>query len=119
MFQTHGDIAKVAEDRRAYAKSRNITLQPYLIVVGEEKSFSVDSIYLCINDIQYEMNKVSEALECCFKSFHVLNAKYTAQSEQIYLLLQVGVFKFRTKWDSYFGGVEELLNDIQMWIAPL
>lgn len=65
------------------------------------------------------MNGVLEGIDSCFKSFHVLNAKYTPQSEQIYLLLQIGIYKFRTKWDAYFGGVEEILNDIKMYIAPL
>lgn len=72
-------------------------MQPYLIIVGDDKFFTADSIYLCINDVIYEIDKVSEAIDYCFKSFHVLNAKYTAQSEQIYLLIQIGIYKFRTK----------------------
>lgn len=104
-------MEKTKEERIAYTRNRNITLQPYVIVVGATER-SLESYYLCIDEIIYEIPTLLEALDTCFKSFHVFNAKYPLQSEQIRLALQVGLYKFRTKWDSKITSTIELVNDM-------
>lgn len=110
--QTYGGIEEVRQERRNHALSKNITVQPYLIVVGDKNQNLVESVYLCINDIIYEMPSIITGLDVCFQSFHVLNAVYTRQSEQIWLLLQVGLYRFRTVWDAQLNNVDEVLHDM-------
>lgn len=86
-------------------------MQPYVIIVGESELF-IDSVYVCIDNIIYEIPSLLEAIDVCFKSYHVFNAKYPPQSEHILLLLQKGLYKFSTDWDSRIIAVDELLNDL-------
>lgn len=74
----------------------------------------IESVYLFINDIEYKITNFKLALDLCFKSYHVLNAKYPVQSEHLMLFLQLGLYKFKTKWDKEFICVTELLNDIKI-----
>ena len=86
-------------------------MQPYIIIVGQ-RDFEVNSVYVCIDEIVYEIPSLLKALDICFKSFHVFNAKYTPQSDHIWLLLQHGLYKFRTPYDNVVISVNELLNDM-------
>ncbi|XP_058792725.1 uncharacterized protein LOC131665107 [Phymastichus coffea] len=113
----YGDIEKRQEEKKLFAKSKRITLQPYIIVVGEEDC-RVESSYLVIDDNEYEMPSLQAAIDYCFKSFHVFSAKYPPQSEHLWLLLQNGVYKFHTRWDPLILSVEEMLNDIQFSLPP-
>lgn len=85
MLQIAADFENVEETRRRHARSKNLTVQPYLIVV-EEDDYDVQSVYLCIDDILYEIPSLLEGLDACFKSFHVFHANYTVQSEHIWTM---------------------------------
>lgn len=111
-IQAYGDVEKVKEDRRTFGISRNVRVQPYIIVVGDKKKFSVESVYVIIDNIEYAVDSVLKALDVCFKAFNVFNAAYTSQSEQIWLLLQVGLYRFRTKFDARLNCVDEVLHDM-------
>ena len=104
---------ELKEQRFAFAASKKITVQPYIAVVGESIS-KIETAYLFINDVEYQVPNFKTALDLCFKSYHVLNAKYPIQSEQVFLFLQLALYKFMTKWDNNIIRVIELLNDIQI-----
>lgn len=114
--QIYGDVEKTREDRKAFAKSRFVKVQPYIIIVGNKEKHDVDSIYLIINDNEYAMNSLLNAIDICFKAYHVFNALYTSQSEHIWQTIQIGVYKFRTKWDKDFPKVKEILFDSKLYL---
>lgn len=100
-----------------HAVSKNIQVQPYIVIVGNTQKFSVDAVYVIIDKIEYEVSNLLQGLDICFKSFHVLNAAYTRQSEQIWLLLQIGVYRFRTKFDAQLNCVYEVLHDVGLNVS--
>lgn len=73
---------------------------------------------MCIDDVVYNMPSVLKALDLCFQAFHVFNAQYTIQSKQIWLMLQLGLYLFRTKWDESITDVNAILNDMNCLLRP-
>ena len=72
----------------------------------------IESTYLFINEVEYEIQDFRTSLDLCFKSYHVLNAQYPVQVEQVMLFLQLGLYKFSTQWDKKIINVIELINDM-------
>lgn len=106
------DVQKKKEERIAWFLSKKITIQPYILLVGEEVH-QPTSILVCVNNYTYTLPSVFAALDICLKAFHFLDAKYTVQSEHIWLLLQLGVYQFETKFDSKIISIIEVLQDMK------
>lgn len=88
-----------------------ISLQPYIIFVGSYDS--VEEIYVSLDDVLYKVNSMIEAIDVCFKIFHVFEVNYPVSSEHLWLLIQQGIYKFTTKWDSVITNIEFLLNKLE------
>ena len=58
---------------------KGLTVQPFIVVVGPELN-QPENFFLCIDDQQYEISTALEAIDICFKSFHVLGALYPPPS---------------------------------------
>ena len=65
-----------------------------------------------MDDETFEVENFLKALDICFKSFFVSNCGFPPQSEHIWQLLQLGLYKFETTNDKIILSVQELLNDI-------
>jgi len=93
------------------AKTLNISIQPYIIVVGPEIS-KITHSYVCVDNVLYNAASTLEAFDICFKSYHVFHIKYPVFSEHLWLLFQRGLYKFATKWDKIIPHTENLIDYI-------
>ena len=85
----------------------NLGLQPYVIVVGATLD-KIEAPYVNINKTLYSIESPFKAIDICYKVFHVLNAKYPPESEQIWLLLQQCLYKFEISEDKKIKGAIRL-----------
>ncbi|KAK0160231.1 hypothetical protein PV328_007659 [Microctonus aethiopoides] len=74
-------------------------IQPYIIAVGKDIE-TITKILVCVNEVQFQTSSALEAIDICFKLFFVLDAKYPDSSKHIWLLIQMGLYKLKTKGDS-------------------
>jgi len=76
----------------------NLTVQPYIIVVGPSLD-KIVSFFVAVDTTLYNVKSVFEAIDACFKIFHALNVTYPAASQHIWLLIQRELYQFTTKSD--------------------
>lgn len=88
-----------------------IPLQPYIIFVGAIDS--IKEIYVSLDDVLYTVSDIIEAIDICFKSFHVFQLNYPISSAHLWILIQRGIYDFTTKWDSVFTNIEFILNKLK------
>jgi len=86
------------------------SVQPYIIVVGQIEN--VSQSYVSIDEILYSTKSTLEALDVCFKAFHVLQINYPDASKHLWMLIQKGLYKFRTQWDISFSNTEHILKKL-------
>jgi len=92
-------------------KQLGLTVQPYIIVVGETLE-NIKTFFVCVDSILYEVPSTLKALDICFKAFHVLDAEYPSASEHIWQLIQVGLYNFSTKYDKKIPYIMEILTTL-------
>lgn len=110
-FQNTQDIQAEIEKREVKYKKLNLTFQPSPIIVGEDLDHIVAS-YVRVNDILYTVETPLKAVEVTFKVILALNALYSKEAEQVWLLIQKAVFKLNTKFDSQFTSVNVILSNL-------
>ncbi|XP_031358950.1 uncharacterized protein LOC116182558 [Photinus pyralis] len=93
-----GDIDKAKRDKVDFMYNRGQTVQPYVILVGPSLN-NVTGFYVVINDNLYKCISVFDALDFCFKSHHIFDAKYSFESHHIWYLIQWQVYNLKTKSD--------------------
>lgn len=89
-----------------------ISVQPYVIVVGSIKNVS-DS-YVTIDEVLYSTESTLEAFDICFKAFHVLKIDYPDASKHLWMLIQKGLYQFYTEWDISFSNTEHVLKKLML-----
>lgn len=72
----------------------------------------LDSFYVVIEDIIYKIHSCLKAFDICFKAFHVLNCEYPFESEHIYLIIQLYLCNFKTKFDKKIPIVSTVLSQL-------
>lgn len=77
--------------RKGKLASQNLTVQPFIVVVGKSLS-SITESYVVIEDNVYKSGSVLLALDFVFKAFHALHAEYPKESEHIYVLLELALY---------------------------
>lgn len=87
----------------------DVTLQPYIIVVGPTLS-EISSFFVSVDKVLYNTESAFKAIDTCFKIFHVLNIKYPAASNHIWLLIQRELYDFTTKYDNTPSNILEIIN---------
>lgn len=97
------------EDIIKKAKILNVSVQPYIIVVGPTIS-EITHSYVSINNVLYNAASTLDAFDICFKSYHVFHVKYPVFSEHLWMLFQKSLYKFTTKWDKIIPHVEYLID---------
>lgn len=88
-----------------------LTLQPFLIVVGESYT-SITETYIVIDNNKYKASSILQGIDFVFKAFHVLHAKYPAESEHIWLILERALYKIDTSQPITSPGVLMILKDL-------
>ncbi|XP_050063205.1 uncharacterized protein LOC126552528 [Aphis gossypii] len=67
------------------ALSLGLTVQPYVVVVGNiNEADSSMQYFTIIDDVQFLLETLLKAIDLCFKLFHVLNLKYSPQAQQVW-----------------------------------
>ncbi|XP_036144984.1 uncharacterized protein LOC118646384 [Monomorium pharaonis] len=105
-----GDMTLIKQEARKHAEMLKITLQPYIIILGSP--YEVKETYVQVDDILYKTNSMLEAIDVCFKTFHVFQMNYPIMSEYLWMLIQKGIYNFTTKWDSIIPSIEYVLSKI-------
>ncbi|XP_067208165.1 uncharacterized protein [Linepithema humile] len=107
---TCGDITRIRQESNNKAKEMRTCVQPYIIVVGQLENISQS--YVSIDEILYSTKSTLQALDICFKAFHVLQINYPDASKHLWMLIQKGLYKFHTQWDTSFSNTEHILKKL-------
>ncbi|KAL0120463.1 hypothetical protein PUN28_008289 [Cardiocondyla obscurior] len=107
--KTNGEISSLQDEKIKNAQRLNGTVQPYIIVVGPTL-LDLNGFYVCIDKVLYQVSTALEAINICFKIFHVFNVQYPAETEHLWYVLQVCLFKFSTKYDKQISYVMPVIN---------
>ncbi|XP_024871055.1 uncharacterized protein LOC112454082 [Temnothorax curvispinosus] len=105
-----GDMTLIKQEARKHAEMLKITLQQYIIVLGSP--YEIKESYVQVDDILYKTNSTLEAIDICFKTFHVFQVNYPIMSEHLWMLIQKGIYNFTTKWDSIIPNIEHVLSKV-------
>jgi hypothetical protein len=73
----------------------------------------VTNSYVTIDEVLYSTESTLEALDVCFKAFHVLNINYPDASKHLWTLIQKGLYDFLTPWDMSFSNTEHILKKLK------
>ncbi|KYN15961.1 hypothetical protein ALC57_11798 [Trachymyrmex cornetzi] len=111
-INTWADITKIRQEARDKTKKMQISVQPYVIVVGSITNVS-DS-YVIIDEVLYSTESTLEALDICFKVFHVLKIDYPDASKHLWMLIQKGLYQFCIEWDISFSNTEHVLKKLML-----
>lgn len=103
-------MALVKEEARKTAEMLKITLQPYIVILGSVNE--VKENYVQVDDILYKTNSTLEAIDVCFKTFHVFQVSYPLMSEHLWMLIQKGIYNVNTKWDLIIPGIQHILSKL-------
>lgn len=100
----------IREEARKNAEMLKITLQPYIVTLGPPHE--VKETYVQVDDMLYKTTSTLEAIDICFKTFHVFQISYPLMSEHLWMLIQKGIYNFSTKWDFIIPGIEHVLSKV-------
>lgn len=104
-LQIPGDINKVVDEKYEAASQNGITVQPFMLIVGEIEN---PSYCVVIDKHIYALQSALKALDVCFKVFFSLNASYPEECRPIWMHIQKYIFNIHTRDDKYFIGVESV-----------
>jgi len=98
------------------ALSLGLTVQPYVVVVGningEDSSMQYFTI---IDDVQFLLENLLKAIDLCFKLFHVLNLKYSPQAQQVWNFFEHYFFDISDqKKGRTFLSIQSLCKDLEV-----
>ncbi|XP_071575054.1 uncharacterized protein [Temnothorax nylanderi] len=107
-----GDIEQMCINKQNKMSQINLTMQPFVIVVGPEVT-TIEKVYLRIDKIMYEMPSVLKAIDVLFKIFITFNACYPKECENFWYLIQWDVYEIRTASDQKIPFVCSILHDLK------
>lgn len=91
-----------------------LTVQPYVVVIGNVDGLDSLKSYTVINDTQYILETPIKAIDICFKAFHSLNLLYPVQSNQVWCFIEQYFFNIINPIKKkQFISVEILIKDLE------
>ena len=93
-----GDTEVIKERRIQFVHDHKQSWQPYVIIAGEDLT-KIKHAYVCVDRTLYTVSSVLQAVDICFKSFHIFNLIYPIESKHIWLIIQKSFYKFRTQYN--------------------
>lgn len=102
------EVDAVIAEKRTNCFENSSTLQPFVIVVGDE--FNFKDFYVTLDGIKYAFKSYIEAVQYCFKLIFVLNLKYPDECTSVWTFMQRYLFNIKKKSASPI--VDTLINDI-------
>ena len=73
-------------------EAKGLTYQPQILLVGP-KIENIETIYISIDNMRYEIKNILEAVSGCYKIMFALNAAYPIESANIWLFIQMCLFE--------------------------
>ncbi|XP_039302876.1 uncharacterized protein LOC120357141 [Solenopsis invicta] len=104
-----GDISRIQDNKIKRAERLGLTIQPYIIVVGPNL-IEINGFYVCIDKVLYQVSTALKAVDLCFKTFHVFDVNYPPESEHIWYIVQLCLYKISTKYDKQISYVMPIIN---------
>ncbi|XP_070525972.1 uncharacterized protein [Cardiocondyla obscurior] len=86
-IHTCGDVTINQESLKKKAEELNITVQPYILIVGTTLD-DIRNHFISIDDVLYSVNFTLEAVDLCFKVFQVFHMNYPIFSEHLWIIIQ-------------------------------
>lgn len=77
--RSEAEIQETVTRRKAKLANLGLTFQPLIVIIGA-RIFQISSYFVVVDDILYLLKSILGAVDCCFKIFHALNAKYPTES---------------------------------------
>lgn len=68
--------------------------------------------YVVFEDVRYEFANLKKAVDVCFKTFQTLNARYPVECQEIWYLIQRGLYNITTEYDTPSPNVLTILRSI-------
>ncbi|CAG9818738.1 unnamed protein product [Phaedon cochleariae] len=96
--------------RNKYEKLK-LTMQPIPIFIGENYT-KIEKSFVSISDIFWEVQSPLQAIDICFKCFHVFDAKYPVESDMIWLFIQQTLYDIHTSYDTDYVSLKSLQCEI-------
>ncbi|XP_055920443.1 uncharacterized protein LOC129952043 isoform X1 [Eupeodes corollae] len=111
--KTDAEICEAVSARKHRLEEYNLTLQPFIIAVGESLN-SVKSYFVIVNDHRYFIPTIVEAVDACIKIIFTLNAKYPEECSCTWMFIQNGFYKIKTRYDKTSTATNTLLSELGM-----
>ncbi|XP_058976924.1 uncharacterized protein LOC105262100 isoform X2 [Musca domestica] len=105
---TLNDYQRKIEETVNKYYSVGLTLQPFLILEGNE--MDVKGFYIYFDKNLIKLESFLQSLDVCFKIFHVLSLKYPIACEQSWLFIQKYFFEIETEFDFKSSNVTSVVN---------
>ncbi|CAH0560965.1 unnamed protein product [Brassicogethes aeneus] len=112
IVKTSEGVQVAIDKKREKMRKLGLSVQPFVIVEAPSIT-AVKSIFVCIDNIQYEVPSIIKALEVCFKTFIVLDAAYPLESEHLWTLIQWYLYDIHTVFDAKQPYVLEFINKLK------
>lgn len=88
-----------------------LSVQPYIIVVGPTLA-DISSFFVSVDTVLYNVTSAFNAIDTCFKIFHVFNIQYPAASAHIWVLIQRELYKCTTRYDKTPPYILEIISTL-------
>lgn len=99
------------DERKKKLSAFGLTLQPIPIIVGSSLD-EITNCYVLVDDHMYEVPTPLKAVDLCFKTIHSQHLLYSAEAEQVWMLIQIGIYNIHTQWDKNYTSVNTLLSSL-------
>lgn len=107
ILQTIGELHNTLEARRSKLEKLGLTLQPTPVFVGELENITTG--YVVVDDILLEVRTGLAAVNLCFQVIHALHTQYPVEAEQVWMVLQWGLYSIKTEFDKSYVAVNSML----------
>lgn len=104
-----GDIETAKQNKVNCMYKKGLTVQPYVLIVGSHL-YNVHSFYVIIDNKNYQISTLLDALKFCFQVYFVLDIKYTPESQHLWYLMQWELFNITSNNDLKIPFLNDLLQ---------
>ncbi|VVC41518.1 Hypothetical protein CINCED_3A016863 [Cinara cedri] len=92
-----------------HSKEKN-PIQPCILIVGTP--IDPKEILICFHTIKYKVFSIVNAIDVCFKIFHLFNLEYPSQSCIVWIFIQRYFYSLTTKFDKPCHMLGQILSDL-------
>ncbi|XP_043479151.1 uncharacterized protein LOC122510795 isoform X1 [Leptopilina heterotoma] len=107
-----GDLQRSVEQHAKKLKNLNLSLQPFIILVGPTLS-EISASYVQINGVRYLLRTPIKALDVCFKSHFALDAAYLTPCKAVFYFIQNYFFDIYLKGDEKIQRVSAVISSLR------